>query len=463
MASTKYIGYLSGAAVAAGVGAALAVAGQGTAHADTDGAKSASSAESKASSASTAKPNHATKDAGAQAAAAKPKPKPKPKPKFDPADTVKELKSKFAAAKLKSVEPAAKPLPVVTPAEKKAAQLADTPSPLASSWFVPNTASVPWDWNPFRAGDPIPEGMPEPIWQLEQAAVDLFNPIPAVQPFVREGVELGYRATQVIPWVNVVLPLSNIVAQVPNLTSGDPVQFKTATQSIVNNLLVTTTPVAILFYGYDEIADAVNLEFEAQQLKSWFYSTTWDVLDLFHLLHNQGESGLPLSPNPAVTGNTPVEAPVQNIQLAAATTSVDQVGSDPFREDDPWVKDMPDALLGIEQAIVGALPFGGPIFREAYEAVYRASQVVPFVNVPIPVTKILQALFSGDGTAIQATVNQLLLTTQPVSLLYYGYDEIVDLLNIEDQGYALKQTFYSTIWDLLDSTGAVHVPGESGI
>ncbi|CAN5363957.1 hypothetical protein BH09ACT7_BH09ACT7_54980 [soil metagenome] len=505
MASTKYIGYISGAAVAAGVGAAIAVAGQGTAQADTDGAKPASSTESKATSdAKEAKPEKknagpkrtakpAEDDADASSTATK------PKPTFDPTETVKELKTKFAGLKPKptvdadptptvdevSTKPAViKPFTPLTDLAEKASAAATLLKPLAalqpktvepqaavdSSWYVPNTGPVQWNWNPFRKGDPIPEGMPQIVWQLEQGAVNLFEPLPVLQPLVREGFEAGYRVSQMIPWVNVVLPVSNIIAQIPNLTSGDPVQFKTATQSIINNLLVTTTPVAILFYGYDQIADVVNLEWEAQQVKSWFYSTTWDVLDFFHLLHNQGESGLPLSTTPAGSG-AGVTAPEQTVKLAAysmantstVATTTDELGSNPFRADDPWLNDMPANLLGIEKAIVAALPVGGPIFREAFEAVYRASQVVPFVNVPIPLDKILRAFASGDGTAIQTAVNQLLLTTQPVSLLYYGYDEIVDLLNIEDQGYELKQTFYSTIWDLVDSTGVFHVLGESGI
>jgi hypothetical protein len=506
VASTKYIGYLSGAAVAAGVGAAIAVAGQGTAHADTDGAKSASSTESKATS-STKDAKSEKKYTGSKSAAkAAGDVSTKSKPKFDPTVTVKDLKSQFAGAKPKPAETAetptveeatptpapstkpftpladlaekaseaaaflAKPLVASEPVQTKFTQAASAQAASANSWYVPNTGPVDWNWNPFRPGDPIPEAMPQVIWQLEQGAVNLFNPLPLVQPLIREGFEAGYRVSQMIPWVNVVLPVSNIIAQIPNLTSGDPVLFKTATQSIINNLLVTTTPVSILFYGYDQIADVFNVEWQAQQAKSWFYSSAWDLIDFFHLLHNAGESGLPLSPNPAVAGDG-AEVPEQTIKLAAyskpltaaVTTTTDNLGSDPFRADDPWVKDMPTQLLDIEKAIVGALPVGGPIFREAFEAAYRLSQVIPFVNVPIPVDKILQALISGNGTGLQTTVNQLLLTTQPVSLLYYGYDEIVDLLNIEDQGYQLKQAFYSTIWDLIDSTGAFHVLGQSGI
>jgi hypothetical protein len=36
-------------------------------------------------------------------------------------------------------------------------------------------------------------------------------------------------------------------------------------------------------------------------------------------------------------------------------------------------------------------------------------------------------------------------------------------MNIEEQGYATKQKVYSTIWDMLDPAGALHVLGTSGI
>jgi hypothetical protein len=150
------------------------------------------------------------------------------------------------------------------------------------------------------------------------------------------------------------------------------------------------------------------------------------------------------------------------VSQAAATT--DAQGSDPFRADDPWPTDMPADVLNIEKTVVGALPAViAPIVREAFEFAYRTSQVIPYVNVPIPLTQILQALAGGSSTAVQTTINQLLLTTQPVSFLYYGFDELADLMNIEEQGYATKQQFYATVWDMLDPAGALHVPGTSGI
>ena len=63
----------------------------------------------------------------------------------------------------------------------------------------------------------------------------------------------------------------------------------------------------------------------------------------------------------------------------------------------------------------------------------------------------------------QGIVNQLLLTTPPVSILYYGYDEVADLLNIEEQAQANKERFYATAWDTLDPRFLLHNEGSPGI
>lgn len=480
MSSKKYFGYVGGAAVAAGVGAAIAVAGQGTAHADTDGAKPASSNEAKAPAAAKA-PKKDTPKAGPKRAVTT--------PKFDAGAAVTDLKKQFAGAKPK----AADAKPVVTPstdlAEKasEAAAVLVKPhvasaatgkaaaAPVTPAWALPNDVPAPWNWSPFRYSDPIPGEMPTPVWQLEQAAVNAFSGVPILQPLVREGFESGYRLTQVIPWVNVVIPLSNVVAQFPNLSSGDAVLIKTATQSIINNLLVTTQPVSIAFYGYDAITDLLNVEYQGQQLKSWFYSTAWDVIDLFDLLHNRGQSGLPLGTNS--TGPNPAtEAPEENeenvalaasyAKASAAAPTTDAPGSDPFRADDPWPTDIPANVLGFEKSLVGALPpIIAPLFREGFEAVYRYSQMVPYVNAPIPLLTIVQVLAGtgGNKSAIQVAINNLLLTTPQVSLLYYGYDEIADLLNVEQQAEATKQQFYAGLWDAFDPSGVLHVVGQSGL
>ncbi len=81
-------------------------------------------------------------------------------------------------------------------------------------------------------------------------------------------------------------------------------------------------------------------------------------------------------------------------------------------------------------------------------------------------TKILPALVQaaqGNKDAAQITINQLLLTTGPLSLLFYGYDEIADLLNIESIAEAAEQDLYAGLWDNLDPNGLLHVLGHSGI
>lgn len=329
---------------------------------------------------------------------------------------------------------------------------------------------VPWSPNPFRPmpPEPAPNDMPGLVWSLEQTIVNAFEGVPALQPFVREGVELAYRGSQMIPWVNAVIPVVNIVEQLPNLTSGDPALVRDATQRIINNLLVTIHPVSVLFYGYDEVADLINLEYEAQVLKEWFYATTWNVLDPFALLHNRGVSGLPMSPSsPSADAST--SGP--EISLAASSrsyaVSTDEPLSNPFRPVDPDPLGMPEALLQARNLGLAVLPDElDPIFREAFEAVYRGSQMVPYVNAVIPITEILPALvqaINGDKAGAQIAINQLLITTGPVSVLYYGYDQIADLLNIEDAATAAKEQLYVGLWDTVDSTGILHEKGQSGL
>ena len=72
-------------------------------------------------------------------------------------------------------------------------------------------------------------------------------------------------------------------------------------------------------------------------------------------------------------------------------------------------------------------------------------------------------LLGGDTAGAQIAVNQLLLTTEPVSLLYDGYDEIADLLNVEDTAFAAKEQLYITLWDSADPAGLLHSLGDSGL
>jgi hypothetical protein len=362
-------------------------------------------------------------------------------------------------------ETPSKPLALVTEVEPEPViDLVEEPAPKAAA------APVPWSLNPFRPmpPEPAPNDMPGQIWDVEKAIIKAFDPAPFLKPFVREGFEAGFRVSQMIPFVNAVIPAINIVNQLPNLASADPTVVRAAAQSIVNNLIVTLHPVSVLYYAYDEVADLINLEYEAQVLKEWFYSTTWNVLDPFALLHNRGDSGLPLSPS------TPTSAPSQSapeVILAASTSAIaattDDPGSNPFRANDPDPTAMPKSLLEVRNIIMSALPNEvDPIFREAFEFVYRTSQMVPFVNAVVPITQVIPAIIQaigGDRAGAQIAINQLLLTTGPLSILFYGYDQIADLLNVEEAAFAAKELLYISLWDGLDPTGLLHNVGDSGL
>lgn len=374
-----------------------------------------------------------------------------------------------ALAFLRHLDPEKDPVEPVNPVEPKDSA---APAAFTTQETVLDAAAGPVPWSPtsFRPmpPEPAPNDMPGLVWNLEQTIVNAFQGVPALQPFVRAGVELAYRGSQMIPWVNAVIPVVNIVEQLPNLTSGDPVLVRDATQRIVNNLLVTIHPVSVLYYGYDEVADLINLEYEAQVLKEWFYATTWNVLDPFALLHNRGVSGLPMSPS---SPSAVASKSVPEISLAASSRSyaisTDEPLSNPFRPVDPDPLGMPEALLQARNLGLAVLPDElDPIFREAFEAVYRGSQMVPYVNAVIPITEILPALvqaINGDKAGAQIAINQLLITTGPVSVLYYGYDQIADLLNIEDAAATAKEQLYVGLWDTLDSTEILHQKGESGL
>lgn len=301
MDSSRYIGYVGGLAVAVGVGAAIAAGAQGTASADTAKADS-----SNAASSADAGPKKST----AHAARVHTKPS-------STADAAADGVSKVPAAAASSLT-----TPTVTVSAqvdrlknlstgrsaRTAAATTDTvttePQASQSPAVASDTVSVPWSLNPLRPmpPEPAPNDMPGPIWDLEQAVVnafpDFFKPVP------REIFEGGYRLTQMIPWVNIVVPFSNIGANLQAALAGD----KAASQRIVNNLIVTIAPVAFLYYGYNEIADLVNLEQQALDLQTWAITTAWDILDPFQLLHNRGESGLPLSTTtpPAYPPTAPV-------------------------------------------------------------------------------------------------------------------------------------------------------------
>ncbi|MGV0734764.1 hypothetical protein ABQF35_22800 [Mycobacterium syngnathidarum] len=323
-ASTKYIGYVGGVAVAAGVGAALAVAGQGTAHADsTDGG-------SKGSTSSTSQHTKAGPKRGETKADTK---RAKPVAKFKDAvkDNLDKRAGKIEKAATRVTESAnavtttitgsltkpVKPKPRPSAEEFEAGEVAklkdlfnpkqaaapktetDTatenktvaaPKLAAVQTQVDTAADDPaWDPNPFRADDPEPTDFPDAIMDLRQALLDASPD--QLDPFVREATEQIYRGSQIVPWVNAVIPISKIL---PSLAPalGDDEAARDARQTIIMELIKTTPPGSAVYYGYDIVADLINLETPGAELKDTAVATVWDLLDPFQLAHNKGNSGI---------------------------------------------------------------------------------------------------------------------------------------------------------------------------
>lgn len=338
MASTKYIGYVGGVAVAAGVGAAIAVAGQGTAHADsTDGAAKGSTSgasqhvkagpkrsatttgpakagATKAGENKRAKPVSTVRagvkgtlekkadkieKAAAQVSkavtAAKPsaaQPAPKPSAEEFEAGQVAKLKSLFAPKQAAAPEPGPveQDKPNTDIAVRPVSKTAVTPKVAAVRSEADTAADAPaWDPNPFRADDPEPTDFPEAIMNLRQALLDASPD--ELDPFVREATEQIYRGSQIVPWVNAVIPISKILPSLaPALGSGP--EALDARQTIIMELIKTTPPGSAVYYGYDIVADLINLEEPGAALKVQAVATVWDLLDPFQLAHNKGTSGI---------------------------------------------------------------------------------------------------------------------------------------------------------------------------
>jgi hypothetical protein len=334
MVAARQIGYLGGWAVAVGIGAAIA--SQGTAHADSTGADS--SAKTADASASTGV-NGGPKRSPAASEASHPKRQSRigddigkvaaqvnaritsathPKPLSRIGDDIDKIaaqaNARIASAtrtittSVAGIEPPTKlvvkpePKPKLSPEEFEAQQVerlkklyepkraATTPAPIAATTPT-STADVTAerDPNPFRADDPDPTDMPPTVLGAEHALLALTPE--AVRPFVREGYEAAYRISQMVPYVNAPIPIARILPLLPGLLQGDA-SAKDSAQIIVNQLLLTTPQVSLLYYGYDEIADLLNIEDAAQADKVHFYATAWDTLDPLSLLHNQGNSGI---------------------------------------------------------------------------------------------------------------------------------------------------------------------------
>lgn len=474
MGSHKYVGYVGGVAVAVGVGAAIAAASQGVASADTGKADSSSASES-------AKPNSGPKKSTAGTAKrAKPVSKPADKASSAAASESKSVASTltsvtttaadFEAAQVKNLEGLFKGRNARKPAA--AAEITDTTSTAATPTAgATANATVPYSPNPFRwlPPEPRPQDMPGAIWTLEESFMNVFPDL--VKPVAREGFELGYRLTQMIPWVNIIVPVTNIITDLPDAFQGD----KAAAQRVVNNLLATIHPVAVLYYGYNEIADVLNLEEPALQLQSWAIATAWNILDPFALLHNRGESGLPLSTTTPPPYDEAPEAGAAQLAAAVTPSAKDITIPDlnlpdvpnPFPADDPQPYGMPAAVYNTEKGLVAIFPAEvRPVVRELYEASWRITQMVPGLSAALPIAQLLPALYQaaiGHRDTAQIVINNVLLTTTALSILYYGYDELADLLNVEAAAQALKVQIYAAVWDELDPNGHLHVPGQSGL
>lgn len=287
MASTKYIGYLGGAAVAAGVGAAIAVAGAATANAETESDAPKAEAPKSEPGAERAKPLEKLTDRIEKAASAvtKAATAAKPKPSTDVSATQitvrKPTAKEFEAAQVERLKGLLQPRKEVAPTA--AASDDDSVTTQADETGIPN---------PFRDDDPAPVDIPKPVEDIKHGLEDAVGAIsPDLKPFVREGVEQAYRGSQMIPWVNAVIPISKIVPAL-GTALGDDEKALDARQTIVNELIKTTPPGSFLYYGYDLVADLANREEAAADLKEQAFVTVWDLLDFGGLLHNPGQSGI---------------------------------------------------------------------------------------------------------------------------------------------------------------------------
>jgi hypothetical protein len=216
-----------------------------------------------------------TKPAVAKPSAAKPAPK---KLKA----TVEEFQAKQIAALQKAFIPRESAVAPTTPAVKSgpASKAADVSAPSVSA------AAVPGLPDPFGATDPEPYDIPDEVIAIREAVAQRVGPEYA--SYAREGVEAAYRVSQMVPWLNVIVPAVTILDVLPPAIAGE----KDEAQIIVNELIKTSQIGSILYYGYDQVADLANVESDAQAFKAQLYRSTWDLLDPVGLLHVAGTSGL---------------------------------------------------------------------------------------------------------------------------------------------------------------------------
>lgn len=199
------------------------------------------------------------------------------------AEQVARLKEVFTP-KAAAPQPEPKPdadsaLEKTTPAVRAAAQVTDQAAAADES--------QPWSPNPLRPVDPDPTDFPGAIIDLRDALIGASPDF--LDPLVREATEQIYRGSQILPWVNAVIPISKIL---PNLAPaiGDDEASRDARQFIITELIKTTPPGSALYYGYDIIADLINLEEPAAELKYGAVATVWNILDPLELVHNKDKA-----------------------------------------------------------------------------------------------------------------------------------------------------------------------------
>ena len=139
--------------------------------------------------------------------------------------------------------------------------------------------------------EPGPNDMPGPIWDVEKAIIKALDPAPFLKPFVREGFEAGFRVSQMIPFVNAVIPAINIVNQPPTwpaLTRRLSAPGSDHRQRPHRDLAPGFGAVLRLRRGCGPHQPRVR----GAGAQGVVLLTTWNLLDPFALLHNRGDSGL---------------------------------------------------------------------------------------------------------------------------------------------------------------------------
>lgn len=150
------------------------------------------------------------------------------------------------------------------------------------------------------------------------------------------------------------------------------------------------------------------------------------------------------------------DAPEVTVSAAAAEAH----DPNPFRVDDPLDPAVPDFVYSILAGVQGFIPDEfDPIAREAAEATFRISQMVPWVNFPVPavtIVSLLESAVTGDKAATQRIIEQLILTVPVAGIAYWGYDQVADTLNYEAEGAALKRETLDLVWDTIDFAHLLH-------